>query len=56
MKTSWYATYPNKEVGVTKEDGDLIYSPEVERKQIEALKYRVLNPKENRCFFCGKRW
>lgn len=54
MKTSWYATYPNKEVGVTKEDGDLIYSPEVERKQIEALKYRALNPKENDVSFVAK--
>ncbi len=44
MKTSWYETYPNKEVGVTKEDGDLSYPPEVEEKQIQVLCHRAENP------------
>lgn len=45
MKTSWYATYPNKEMGVTKEDGDLSYTKDVEEKQIKALRFRAENPK-----------
>ncbi|MDQ5949025.1 MAG: hypothetical protein QG589_151 [Patescibacteria group bacterium] len=45
MKTSWYATYPNKEIGVTKGDGDLSYTPEVEQKQIEVLRHRAEHQK-----------
>jgi hypothetical protein len=37
MKASWYATYPNTEIGVTKEDGDMSYTPDIEQKQIEVL-------------------
>ncbi len=47
MKASWYATYPNTKIGITKEDGDMSYTPEVEQKQIEALEYRANNPKED---------
>ncbi len=47
MKASWYATYPNKEIGITKEDGDASYIPEVEEKQIEVLRYRAENPKDS---------
>ncbi|MCC7004897.1 GNAT family N-acetyltransferase [Candidatus Nomurabacteria bacterium] len=47
MKTSWYATYPNTKIGITKEDGDVSYTPEVEKKQIEVLNHRAENPKDD---------
>lgn len=47
MKASWYATYPNTKIGITKEDGDVSYTPEVEKKQIEVLKHRAENPKDD---------
>lgn len=47
MKASWYATYPNAKIGITKEDGDASYTPEVEQKQIEVLKHRAENPKDD---------
>lgn len=47
MRASWYATYPNPKIGITKEDGDASYTPDVEQKQIEALNRRAENPKDN---------
>lgn len=54
MKASWYATYPNAKIGVTKEDGDASYTPEIEKKQIEVLKHRAENQKEDNISLVAK--
>ncbi len=46
IKASWYATYPNKKIGITKEDVDLLYA-ENERRQVEVFRHRAENPKDN---------
>lgn len=46
IKAAWYATYPDKQVGITKEDIDLMYA-ESEESQIKALEYRSGDPKDN---------
>ncbi len=47
IKASWYATYISKEIGITKEDLDVSYTPEIEENQIKAFRNRAENPKEN---------
>lgn len=46
IKLSWYATYITPEIGITKEDIDLMYA-QSEKKQIEVFKHRAENPKED---------
>jgi ribosomal protein S18 acetylase RimI-like enzyme len=46
IKSSWYATYINPEIGVTKEDIDMIYA-QSEKQQIETFRKRAESPKEN---------
>lgn len=47
IKASWYATYINKEIGITKEDLDVSYTPEIEENQVKAFRNRAENPTEN---------
>lgn len=54
MKASWYATYPNTKIGITKEDGDMSYTPEVEQTQIDALNHRAENPKDSNISLVAK--
>ena len=45
IKSSWYATYINTEIGVTKEDIDVMYA-ESEKKQIESFRHRTEFPND----------
>ncbi len=46
IRKSWYVTYINTEVGITKEDIDLMYAENQER-QIEVFRDRALHPKDD---------
>jgi GNAT superfamily N-acetyltransferase len=46
IKTSWYATYVNTEIGVTKEDIDTMYA-QSEKQQIDTFRKRAESPKED---------
>lgn len=46
IKLSWYATYITPEIGVTREDIDLMYT-QSEKRQIEVFKHRAENPKDD---------
>jgi ribosomal protein S18 acetylase RimI-like enzyme len=46
IKKSWYVTYVKPEIGVTERDVDFLYS-ENEKGQIESLKERAINPKDD---------
>ena len=46
IKISWYATYINDEIGITKEDIDCNYQDDPE-PQIQALRNRAINPKDS---------
>lgn len=46
IRKSWYATYISEEVGITKEDIDLMYAENQER-QIEVFRERALHPKDD---------
>ncbi len=46
IKKSWYATYIDEQIGITKQDIDAIYVNEPE-KQIRAIRNRALNPKND---------
>ena len=45
IKASWYAAYIDTKIGITKEDIDASYTPEIEEGQIKALRFRAENPK-----------
>jgi ribosomal protein S18 acetylase RimI-like enzyme len=53
IKKSWYATYVNEEIGITKEDIDRIYEDDPEA-QIQALRNRAINPKDDDISFSAK--
>lgn len=46
IKLSWYATYITPEIGITKEDIDIMYA-QSEKQQIEVFKQRAENPKDD---------
>ena len=46
IKLSWYATYVNPKIGVTKEDVDTMYALN-EKQQIETFRKRAESPKDN---------
>jgi ribosomal protein S18 acetylase RimI-like enzyme len=46
IKASWYATYIDEKIGITKEDVDAEYTPEIKVSQIKALHNRAENPKD----------
>lgn len=45
IKRSWYATYVNSQIGITKEDVDQMYAQN-EQQQIEVFRKRIENPKD----------
>ncbi len=53
IKLSWYATYITPEIGITKEDVDLMYAQN-EKRQIEVFRHRAEYPKENDISFVAK--
>ena len=53
MKKSWYATYINNKIGITKEDIDTMYANEPE-SQIEAIRKRARVPTDNDVSLIGK--
>lgn len=46
IKKSWYATYITPEIGITKEDIDLMYA-QSEKRQIEVFRSRAEHPKDD---------
>ena len=46
IKLSWHSTYVTPEIGITKEDIDMMYAHS-EKQQIEVFKKRAESPKEN---------
>lgn len=46
IKKSWYATYINEQIGITREDIDLMYA-ENEKGQIEVFRKRAINPPDD---------
>ena len=46
IKLSWYATYIDPKIGVTKEDIDSMYA-QSEKRQIEVFRHRAENPKDD---------
>ncbi len=53
IKKSWYATYINDAVGITKEDLDHMYAKN-EASQIEALRTRASDPKNDEVCLVAK--
>ena len=53
IKLSWYATYINPEIGITKEDIDLMYEKN-EKQQIETFRRRAEHPKDDDISFVAK--
>ncbi len=46
IRKSWYATYIDAEVGITKEDIDLMYA-ENQAQQVDVFRERALHPKDD---------
>lgn len=53
VKKSWYLTYVNSEIGVTKEDIDRIYADDPEA-QIRALRNRAIAPRSDEVSLVAK--
>lgn len=46
IKLSWHATYTAPEIGVTKEEIDLVYAQH-EKRQVEVFRHRAESPKDD---------
>ena len=53
IKLSWYATYVTPEIGITKEDIDLMYA-QSEKKRIEVFRHRAEYTKDGDISFVAK--
>ncbi len=54
IKKSWYATYVNETVGVTKEDVDAIYGDDDIHQKLQAIRNRIEHPKDTEISFVAK--